>query len=257
MQSTTRPPTGSERAATNGLYKRLNRLSHPQRNVTRVSRKSPPGRLNIKEAMRLERQQSLGLRETALPFQKKEIVVAPSPIFKVGIACDVSGSMGQAQGPLGVLRYGVGAAVHRLNGTVAAALFGERGIPVQMPHEQPKGVEIFEANYGSQNVGEAFAFLDAALNLLDGDGVRMIVALTDGNFFHQEIQDAEEWAVMLRQANVGLVWVNPAGTAFARPDGYGHGEQLAVPGMTPIEAVRVVGDAIEKQYKWSSAAQMR
>lgn len=247
---TTRPPTGDERKAAVRLASKLQRVTYPTRARTKRFSMDPPGKVYMKGLLEYTAQIQQRRMVTAKPFiQMKKGPATKTPI-KVGIMCDVSGSMGSAQEPLGVARWVLSEAIHMVNGSVAAALFGTDGHPIQAPHERVRNIEIYEAYGSHENYMQGFRLIDSALDLIDGDGARLLVIITDGHFVLEEAVDyAEVTMDMCRRAGVAVVWMSVSSDYFARPDAYGHGHVLNAYGKTPVQVADMLGEEVVQQFQ--------
>ena len=72
----------------------------PERTATTVASATPPGRLRMREALSADAQRAAGALPTATPFTRTIRRRVPAPPLRVGIACDVSGSMSAFAGPV-------------------------------------------------------------------------------------------------------------------------------------------------------------
>lgn len=249
-----RRPNVDERKAATRLAKDLRQVSYPTRAKTKVRRAEPPGRVNVREAKRGMAQRQARVEVTAKPFKAVQRAKTVHTQLRVGIGCDISGSMRPAEEPLAVARWVLADALHQVNGEVATVLFGNDAHGVQAPRQRVTDIEVFQHNGGAENYVAGFSMLDAALDLIDGDGARLLVLFTDGHFVLSEaIRYAEVTMDMCKRAGVAVVWVDVTGY-FARPDTYGHGTLVQANGMTPVQVAEALGKAVIDAFR-SQAAQ--
>ena len=245
----TRQPDAAERRAAGLLKARLSQIKHPSTNPTRTLAQRPPGRLNMREAMRLTHQVGAGQRITAKPFEQRQAARTLQARLKVGIMCDISGSMSNAQEPLAVARWVLAQAVHDVHGEVATVLFGDDAHGVQRGKERQSEIEVFEARGGWENYVPAFSMIDGELDLIDGDGARLLVIITDGRFNDRgAVAYAETTMDMCRRAGVSVVWLSVSGY-FQRADGYGHGKVIDAHGKTATEIATLLGDEVLASFE--------
>lgn len=246
---TIRPATGEEKQAAVSLARELRQVTYPGRARTVVKSEIPPGRVELRGAMQMERQLDTNSPLTAKPFKQKRRARAIHTPLSVGIMCDVSGSMSGAQEPLAVARWVLADALHQVQGSVATVLFGAQAHPIQAPHERQKDVEIYYAGDGWENYVDGFSLIDSALNLIDGEGARLLAIITDGHFNDQKaVEYAEITMDMCRRSGVAVVWVDVSGY-FARDDCYGHGSLIQASDMSSVQFARTLGKVVIDEFR--------
>ena len=243
-----RKPEPEEMAAAAGLSKRLLSVTYPARGYTYTPSMRPPGRLVVNQAMRLRQQRNRGEIPSAKPFLTRKMETAIHTPIKCGFGFDGSGSQSGIQEAVGVVRYVTTDALQRVHGEVAAVQFKSRAIPIQAPGERVPMVERYGTGGGSENFREAFAMLDGALDLLDGEGARLLVVVTDGIWSDHQIRFAEEVMQEARRKRLAVVWVD-SGNGFARPDAFGFGEIIRTANKRPAQVADLIGDAIIRQFR--------
>lgn len=251
-QGRRRQPTPTERQAATRLAQALRKVTYPSRAKTKVQVEAPPGRVKMREVIRGAAQRQQRVEVTAKPFTMVQRAKTIHTQIKVGIACDISGSMKVAEEPLAVARWVLADALHQINGEVATVLFGNEAYGVQAPRERLTYIEAFDHNGGSEDYIGGFSMLDSALNLIDGGGARLLVIITDGHFVRQDaVQYAEVTMDMCKRAGVAVVWVSMGGY-FARDDGYGHGTVVDASHKSPIEVADMLGKAVVEEFRRSA-----
>lgn len=245
----TRAPESSERKAATALARKLRQVKHPAVKPTRRNHTRPPGQLDVREAMRLTHQVSANQRITAKPFIHTAVDRTKTADLKVGIMCDISGSMSSAQEPLAVSRWVLADAVHAVGGEVATVLFGDDAHGVQRGKQRQTEIEVFDARGGWENYIPAFSMIDGELDLIDGDGARLLVIITDGRFNDRgAVRYAEETMDMARKAGVVVVWLSVSGY-FQREDGYGHGKVIDGHGKSATEIATMLGNEVLDAFR--------
>jgi hypothetical protein len=244
-----RKPAPEERQAATRLAQALRKVSYPSRAKTKVMVETPPGRVNARAARNAQFQRQKRVEQTAKPFRTQQRAKTIHTQMRVGIGCDISGSMRPAEEPLAVARWVLADALHQVNGEVATVLFGNDSHGVQAPRERLTDIEVFSHNGGSEDYIGGFSMLDSALDLIDGDGARLLVLITDGHFVRQDAAEyAEVTMDMCKRAGVAVIWLDMNGY-FAREDGYGHGTVLNVAGKSPVEVADLLGRAVIDAFK--------
>ena len=244
-----RKPTTEERQAASRLAREIRQVTYPDRQKTRVRSELPPGRISPRRHMLKQQQRAMHQPVTAKPYNAVKRARTEHTEIKVGIAADISGSMSNAMLPLAVTRWVLAEAVHQANGRVASVLFGTDAHPIQAPHERVSTIEVYQADGRHESFDEAFPLLDSVLDLIDGDGARLLVVITDGHFVKSGVpQYTEKVMDMCRAAGVAVLWLDTSGY-FARPDGYGHGEVISVSDMTAIQMANTVGQRVVRAFR--------
>lgn len=212
----TRPPTSDERRLAREVGLALKRAQFRDRTTTRHISMTPPGRLNGRDAMLGEAQRSMGQIVTARPFRTKRTRHAPEPPITLGLLADYSGSMGWASGALASVAWVCAHSMSYVTGTMASALFAEKVVPLTRPGEMPAQVQEYAANGGWENFGRAYAAINGALNLTRGQGVRVLVVLSDGCFVNAASETEKVEAMReLKRAGVTVLWAGvPGMTTF-------------------------------------------
>lgn len=235
--------------ATMALVNDLRRVTHPSRGWTQRDSSLPPGRLNATQEIQRRAQIANGMRPTAKPFRARVIDPVKHTPITCGMMFDASGSQGGVQEAVGVSRYVLTEALHRVGGTVAAVRFGVEGHPIQGPGDRLRKVEVYDAFDGWENYIAGFSLIDGMLNLIDGQGARMLFIVTDGQFNAVEAGEyAEVTMDMCRKAGVAVIWLD-AGHGFKRADAFGHGEIVSIGGLTPVEVAGLLGKAVLDQFR--------
>ena len=209
----TRPPTQAERASARQIGRALSTAGIRERAVVRAGSVLPPGRLRMRGARAADAQRAAGvLFPTAEPFVRTTRTPTPTPPLRVGIACDVSGSMREFADPVAsaawILAHAAGHA--HLAATSAAVIFGARVRPITHPGTPPPAVTLFEANDGVEQIAEAIDALDGALDLAGGGAARLLVIVSDGCFRPLRRTAGQARVDRLRAAGCGVLWLVPA-----------------------------------------------
>lgn len=236
----TRPATDTERAAARVLGRALDTAGVRDRVATRTRSALPPGRLQMRGALAADAQRAAGAQPTAEPFTRTTRRPVPAPPLRLGVACDVSGSMDDFAGPVASTAWILAhAAQHtRVDTTTAAVIFGRYVRAIHGPGETSTEVTEFLATDNYEQVDKAIDALDGALDLARPGAARLLVIVSDGQFRPDPRRDAQTRINRLTAAGCGVLWLAPA---------YGHTNPLS--GVTvaalsdPAATARAIGRA--------------
>ncbi|GGU89713.1 hypothetical protein GCM10010182_00130 [Actinomadura cremea] len=207
----TRPPRADEKAAARQLARRLRSAAHRDRVTTVRTSPTPPGRLSMRGALAADAQRAAGAVPTAEPFTQTTRRHVPAPPLRIGIACDVSGSMKAFADPVASAAWIIAsAAAHVPDADSATVIFGASVRPVTRPGQRPAGVSTFEANDSREDFVEAVDALDAALELTRPGAARLLVVVSDGVFKGKQPADGQKRIDRLTAAGCAVLWLAPS-----------------------------------------------
>ena len=208
----TRPPTDPERAAARVLGRALDTAGIRDRVATRTRSALPPGRLAMRGALAANAQRAAGALPTAEPFTRTTRRPVPAPPLRLGIACDVSGSMDAFAGPVASTAWILAhAAAHtRVPATTAAVIFGKYVRAIHGPGEVPAEVTEFLATDNYEHADKAIDALDGALDLARTGAARLLVIVSDGQYREDPRREAQARVNRLTAAGCGVLWLAPA-----------------------------------------------
>ena len=179
-----RSATEPERAAARTLARALTTAGVRDRVATKTTSITPPGRLRMRGALAADAQRAAGALPTAEPFTRTTRRTVPTPPLRLGIACDVSGSMHAFAGPVASAAWILAHAAHhaQLTATTATVIFGARVRPITTPGTTPTDVAEFHAHDGYEDIPTAIDALDGALGLARTGAARLLVIVSDGQY---------------------------------------------------------------------------
>ncbi|MEY9949593.1 hypothetical protein [Kitasatospora sp. GAS1066B] len=189
----TRRPTAAEQTAAARLSRALRAAAYRERTEERTTSPTPPGRLNMRQALARDAQRAAGSIPTAEPFTHTRRRNSPTPPLRVGIAVDVSGSMSAACGPVASAAWIVAraAALTDPDSRTATIAYDHDLTALTRPtHRAPDRVTTFDANGGSHNLGDAIDALDHGLDLSRPGTGRLLVIVTDAQYTSGETAQA-------------------------------------------------------------------
>jgi hypothetical protein len=129
---------------------------------------------------------------------------------------DISGSMGMAMEAMGQTAWIISEAGRRIQAETAMVYYGSGVFPTLRRGQRLSEVTIYTAPDGTEKFSEAWSALDGELGLTFGDGVRMLVIVSDGNYTPTETDRAKQILAECRQSGVAVLWITPKGC-------YSHG----------------------------------
>jgi hypothetical protein len=239
-----RPPTPAEHGHADDLAWALQRAQYRDRAVAVAGSTVPPGRLRGAQALKRSAERAMGLPPTAQPWRRKERRRTEQPPIRVGIGCDISGSMHAACRSAASAAWTVARAVHTVDGDTATVAYGEDVHAVVRPGEAPQNVRDFHANGGMENWVGAIRALNGALHLDDPSaGVRLAVFISDGHYTDRQRRDGEALMRDLLGSGAKVLWIGFGGTGWTGPDNPPQGAQYILLD-NPGRMGAVIGDAM-------------
>ncbi|MBW4717361.1 VWA domain-containing protein [Saccharothrix obliqua] len=205
----TRAPTADERTAARVLARALSTAGVRERVAVKSTSPIPPGRLRMRGALAADAQRAAGATVTAEPFTRTARLITPAPPLRLGIACDVSGSMGHLRHPVASTAWILAHAGHRATVpvTTAAVIYGAHVRPITHPGTAPDLVTEFEADDGSHDIAAATAALDGALGLSHPGAARLLVIVSDGHYDRNERATGRAQVDRLRASGCAVLWL--------------------------------------------------
>ena len=209
----TRPPTPVEVAAARRVAAALTTAGHRERVAATTTSATPPGRLRMRGALAADAQRAAGAVPTAEPFARTVRRPVPTPPLRLGIACDVSGSMRAFAGPVASAAWILARAAHLtpVPATTATVIFGHTVRPVTHPGTTPGRVTEFDASDMWENIPTAIDALDHALGLSRPDAARLLVMVSDGQYRPDPRRDGQQRIDRLIASGCGVLWLAPNG----------------------------------------------
>lgn len=211
-----RPPTAAERNAARTLGRALTTAGTPERVMTKATSALPPGRLRMRGALAADAQRAAGAIPTAEPFTRTTRTLVAAPPLRLGVACDVSGSMGRFTGPVASAAWILSSASRYtpVPTTTATVIFGATVHPITHPGAAPAKVTTFNAPDGYHAVDDAVDALDGALALSSSGAARLLVIVSDGIYEPSRRIPAQARVTALHRTGCAVLWLAPEGVAI-------------------------------------------
>ena len=237
-----RAPRSDERVAMVQVATMLEKAKYRERDLTVVRSEIPGGRLRTRAIVEREALRSKGVMTKVEPFERKVRRQTYEPTLTVGVMVDISGSMGSAMQPMATTAYVMAAAAHRVQGKAAMVYYGNDVFPTLRVGERMDEVRIYTAPDGTEKFDKAFQAVDGTLNLLHGDGARLLVIVSDGCYTGEETRAAKRWMRRCEEQGVAVVWLPFDHGAMAKEVGGKHSVVLGG-AFAPTDAAQKIGQA--------------
>jgi hypothetical protein len=241
-----RKPTADERISAVKVASALERAKYRERDVVEVRSIVPGGRLRTRLAIQNEAQKAMGVQPTAQPWRKRVRKTTDEPTLKVGVMVDISGSMNSAMQPMATTAWVMSEATRRVQGKCAMVYYGDDVFPTLKAGQHLTDVTVYTAPDGTEKFDKAFKAIDGELNLLNGDGARLLVVVSDGVYTYDESQKARSWVSQCESNGVAVVWIPFDNGSNARSLLKGTTVEPLSGVASPTEASNAIGQACAK-----------
>jgi hypothetical protein len=242
-----RTPNGAERSSAVKIAKALERAKYRERGIIEVGSVVPPGKLNVRKIIEAKALEQRGVFTQPIAFNKKVRKHTDEPALSVGVMVDISGSMSSAMNPMASTAWIMSEAVRRVQGRCAMVYYGSDVFPTLKAGQRLKEVNVYSAPDGTEKFDRAFRALDGALNLLNGDGARLLVVVSDGHYTHEELENSKKWVARCSKNGVAVLWL-PIGDngSTARDICAGANAQVVENIKDPSVSALIIGKNAEK-----------
>lgn len=204
-----RSPTSAERASAVSIAKSLEKAKYRERSVHVRKSQIPQGRLNTRNAIQNKAMEARGFRGELPAWKSKSRKHTDDPTLRLGVMVDISGSMSGAMEAMATTAWVLGEAGHRIQAKTAMVYFGSGVFPTLRQGQRLDEVRVFTAPDGTEKFGQAWEALDGELGLTYGDGVRILVIVSDGQYTPRETERLEQTLTECRQNGVAVVFITP------------------------------------------------
>jgi hypothetical protein len=166
----------------------------------------------------------------------------PAPPLRLGVAGDISGSMGAFTGPVASATWMLARAAGALPGaTTATVLFGEDVHALSHPGHSPARVTSFAASDGTEQLCRAIDALDGALGLSSPGTARLLVIVSDMILVSPgETPGAQQRISRLAKAGCGVIILRPDNPR-ARATGWKDAQEITL--TDPADTIEVIARA--------------
>jgi hypothetical protein len=234
----TRDPTADELAGAKRVTKAIIDAAQRPRAASTAASAVPPGRLSMRGAQAAAAQKASGAIVTAEPWRKKVKSLPPDPTVRVGIALDVSISMGTFLEPAGLAAWLLAKASAASGGSAAATTFGERARALMAPGSTPAKIPVPIKERATDHADTAIAALGQSLDLDRPDGnARLLFLITDGELAHSQTDLVAAICEHLADNGCAVMQIAPK-----RHTALAHAEVVVVD--KPDEAIDIITTAV-------------
>jgi hypothetical protein len=202
-----RPPKPEERRAAVVVAKMLEQAKYRERSQTDVKSTTPPGRLRTRALVQRNAMRARGVYQEVEPWKRTVRKHTEDPNLTVGVMVDISGSMNAAMEPMAITAYVLSEAVRRVQGRTAMVYYGDSVFPTLKPGQHLDGVKIYGAYDSYEAFDTGFRALDGALSLLNGEGAKLLVIVSDGHYKTPERESAKKWLKRCTESGVAVLWL--------------------------------------------------
>jgi hypothetical protein len=220
----TRQPNAEERSASVRIGELMEKAKYRERDITDIDSQTPPGRLKTRAIIQNKALRERGVVSRENPFRRTVRKQTDEPTLNVGIMVDISGSMGSAMNPMATTAWVMSEAVNRIQGNCAMVYYGNDVFPTLKVGQRLPEVNVYTAPDGTEKFTKAFKALDGELNLLYGNGARLLVIVSDGQYTSEETRSAKEIIRKCESAGVAVLWLPFDYGSGAREIGQGYAE---------------------------------
>ncbi len=203
-----RDPSAAERAAATLFAAALSKVRHFEPARTKVKTRMPGKRLNGRGAVARRVEEAQGRVPTAPQWINTKRAMTDEPPLKIGVAVDVSGSMNALAEPLALTAFIVGNGVEKAGGEYAQVVFGNTATGVVKAGRKVTKVPFVRPMDGMEAIKPAVLALDSELDLIDGEGIRILIVASDGCFVSD---DQQRWADVMfpKMVEKGVILLHP------------------------------------------------
>jgi hypothetical protein len=240
-----RKPTSEERIAAVTVAQMLERAKYRERDAIEIASITPPGRLRTRALVQSAAMKSRGVMQQTEAWRRTVRKHTDDPTLTVGVMVDISGSMGSAMKPMATTAWVMSEATRRVQGKCAMVYYGADVFATLKPGQHLEDVNTYTANDHTEKFDKAFRALDGGLNLLNGNGARLLVIVSDGQYTHEECGKARKWIAQCASAGVAVLWL-PFDDGFYAKELAKSGSAVVLSGsLDPAKAATEIGRAAE------------
>ncbi|MGH8877351.1 MAG: hypothetical protein ACRD0P_08435 [Stackebrandtia sp.] len=240
---TTRPATVEEVSAAQRLGQALSQAAQRPREVVKTGAHVPPGRLRMRGVLAAKAQRAAGGIVTATAWQRTMRKKPPQPRLRIGIACDISGSMSMFIDPVGTCAYLLARSVARVDGVVAAATFGEHARGLIPVGTTPSAIPIPDCEHATDHADHAIAGLSEVLDLDANDGhARLLFLITDGGLAPRQVASVAAACKALRDTGCAVIQIGPRNSRRLQ-----HAEVTLLD--DPVKAIGLITNTVTKALR--------
>jgi hypothetical protein len=204
-----RSPKGNERASAVRLAQMLDKAKYRERSITEVKSVLPQGRLKTRIAIQNSAMKAKGVHSELPAWRHTKRKHTDDPTLSIGVMVDISGSMSSAMESMATTAWVLSEAGRRVQARTAMVYFGQDVFSTLKVGQKLEQVSVWSAPDGTEVFGRAFDALDGHLNLVYGEGVKLLVIVSDGHYTGTETTNAKNAIKMCADNGVAVLWLAP------------------------------------------------
>lgn len=239
----TRKPQSEERVGAVKVAQMLERAKYRERSITKVDSVIPAGRLRTRAMVQKLAQESIGVRSELPTWRTKKRKHNDDPTITIGVMVDISSSMSSAMKPMASIAWILSEASKRVQAKSAMVYFGSGVFPTLKVGQRLDEVNVYSAPDGTEEFELGYKALDGELNLVAGQGVRLLVVVSDGHYRSDQDTAVSKAVAECQRNGVAVLWVVPK-------ECYGGGAERFLDGthatLVNITDTASIADAIGK-----------
>lgn len=242
-----RKPTAVERSSAVLVAKLLEKAKYRERDVVVRKQVLPAGKLRTRAIVQAKALKDKNIQTPIELWKAKSRKQTDEPTLSIGVMVDISGSMGSAMNPMASTAWVLSEAGRRVQARTSMVYFGSDVFTTLKAGQHLEEVLTYSANDYTEKFDKAFQATDGMLNLLNGDGARLLVVVSDGEYTNEEHKLARDWIAECKRSGVAVLWIgydNSIRGAKRITDGT-DAEVVAVSNEIG-EASRVIGEMASK-----------
>ena len=202
-----RKPEAHERAAAVKIAQMLEKAKYRERDEHEIQSILPPGRLRTRAIVQNAAYKAQGSMQAANPWRRTVRKHTDDPTLSISVMVDISGSMGSAMNPMAVTAWAMSEAARRVQARAAMVYFGQDVFPTLKPGQHLDQINVYTAPDSTEKFDKAFKALDGSLNLLYGNGARLLVVVSDARYTSVETERAKYWLKECDDKGVAVLWL--------------------------------------------------
>ena len=202
-----RKPTAVERSSAVLVAKLLEKAKYRERDVVVHKQVLPAGKLRTRTIVQAKALKDKGVHTPIEMWKNKTRKLTDEPTLSIGVMVDISGSMGSAMNPMATTAWVLSEAGRRVQARTSMVYFGSDVFTTLKAGQHLEEVLTYSANDYTEQFDKAFQATDGMLNLLNGNGARLLVVVSDGEFTTEESKKAREWVAECKRSGVAVLWI--------------------------------------------------
>ena len=205
----TRKPQSEERVGAVKVAQMLERAKYRERSITKVDSVIPAGRLRTRALVQKLAQESVGVRSELPTWRTKKRKHNDDPNITIGVMVDISSSMSSAMKPMASIAWILSEASKRVQAKSAMVYVGTGVFPTLKVGQRLDEVNVYSAPDGTEEFELGYKALDGELNLVAGQGVRLLVVVSDGHYRSDQETAVKQAVAECQRNGVAVLWVVP------------------------------------------------